>query len=118
MFDWRRRSAHAGLPSSLSATCRAIAARLRSGQQDEREPPVDTDHPAPAVSQAVLLRLGAVAEITSLSPSTIYRYVARGAFPPPVRAGPRCSRWVAADVWRWIALHASRPELCLTAPLY
>ena len=51
---------------------------------------------------AALLRLDAVEEITSLSRSTIYRYVERGRFPAPVKLGQRCIRWCAGDVIAWL----------------
>lgn len=44
-----------------------------------------------------------VSSITTLSPSTLRRMWARGAFPAPVSLGERRRAWVRADVDAWIA---------------
>ncbi|MDN3920401.1 helix-turn-helix transcriptional regulator [Roseateles violae] len=49
-----------------------------------------------------LLRIQTVAQATGLSDATIYRKLAAGEFPEPVRLGKRCTRWKAADVRTWI----------------
>ncbi|WP_304305886.1 AlpA family transcriptional regulator [Pseudacidovorax intermedius] len=49
-----------------------------------------------------LLRVQVVVELTGLSKSSIRRRVAAGSFPVPVRDGPRCIRWVSADVQGWL----------------
>lgn len=49
-----------------------------------------------------LLRIATVAQATGLSSATIYRKLAAGEFPEPVRLGARCTRWKAADVRAWI----------------
>ncbi len=49
-----------------------------------------------------LLRIQTVVHATGLSTATIYRKVALGEFPTPVRLGRRCTRWKAADVRAWI----------------
>lgn len=49
-----------------------------------------------------LLRIQTVAQATGLSDATIYRKLASGDFPEPVRLGKRCTRWKAADVRSWI----------------
>lgn len=49
-----------------------------------------------------LLRMRLVNQATGLSPATVYRKVAAGEFPEPVRLGARCTRWKAADVRAWI----------------
>lgn len=49
-----------------------------------------------------LLRMGTVAQATGLSPATVYRKLAAGEFPEPVRLSARCTRWKAADVRAWI----------------
>lgn len=53
--------------------------------------------PAPA-----FYRLRDVMRITALSRSTIYRRVAEGRFPAPVRLGGRASAWQCASLQRWI----------------
>lgn len=62
-------------------------------------------HPQPlhALQLAdALLRIQTVAQATGLSDATIYRKLAAGQFPAPVRLGSRCTRWKAADVRAWI----------------
>jgi prophage regulatory protein len=49
-----------------------------------------------------LLRIQTVGQATGLSGATIYRKLAAGQFPAPVRLGSRCTRWKAADVRAWI----------------
>lgn len=49
-----------------------------------------------------LLRVPTVVQATGLSPATLYRKLAAGEFPEPVRFGARCTRWKAADVRAWI----------------
>ncbi len=49
-----------------------------------------------------LLRIATVTQATGLSSATIYRKLAAGAFPAPIRLGARCTRWKAADVRAWI----------------
>ena len=52
--------------------------------------------PTPAGDPPRLLaRLPTVLKMTGLGRSTIYRWIADGSFPPPVRLGPR------AVAWRW-----------------
>ena len=50
---------------------------------------------------AVLLRLRAVMHVTGLSRSTLYRLIADGQFPRPVRLGPRAVAWRRSDVEAW-----------------
>ena len=49
-----------------------------------------------------LLRIQTVVQATGLSDATIYRKLAAGQFPEPVRLGARCTRWKAADLRAWI----------------
>lgn len=49
-----------------------------------------------------LLRLQTVTQAIGLSAPTIYRKLAAGQFPEPVRLGARCTRWRAADIRAWI----------------
>ncbi len=47
-----------------------------------------------------------VAKRTGLSRATIYRYMARGAFPPRRKVGPGRVAWLASEVIAW---SSSRP---------
>jgi prophage regulatory protein len=49
----------------------------------------------------VLARLPVVLRVTGLGRSTIYRWIADGSFPPPVRLGPRAVAWRWSDLDRW-----------------
>lgn len=65
---------------------------------NERNP-----QPLHAVQLAdALLRIQTVVQAVGLSEPTIYRKLAVGEFPMPVRLGKRCTRWKAADVRAWI----------------
>ena len=59
-----------------------------------------------------LLRMAAVTERVGLKRSTIYRLVAEGSFPPPLRllSGRRGSRWDSVAVERWIADEVMRAQ--------
>jgi prophage regulatory protein len=50
-----------------------------------------------------LLTIRTVSAITGLSAATIYRKIASGDFPPPVKLGLRCTRFVARTVTGWTA---------------
>jgi len=43
-----------------------------------------------------------VMEVIRASRSHIYALVAEGGFPPPIKIGPRLTRWVEAEVQAWM----------------
>ena len=49
-----------------------------------------------------LLRVQTVGAVIGLSSSSIFRKLAAGEFPEPVRLGKRCTRWRSADVRAWL----------------
>lgn len=55
------------------------------------------------MSALILERLPQVKARTGLSRSELYRRIATGDFPRPVKLGERASAWSAAEVDRWIA---------------
>ena len=61
--------------------------------------PLATDSTTPLV----LLRLPEVKTHTGLSRSELYRRIAQGTFPAPVKIGARASAWSSAEVERWKA---------------
>jgi prophage regulatory protein len=61
--------------------------------------------PAAANIPGALLRIQVVQTVTGLSAPTIYRKVARGEFPEPVRLGARCTRWRSGDLSAWVSSH-------------
>ena len=52
---------------------------------------------------AAHLRLDTVLCLAGVSRSEWYRLIAKGEAPQPRRFGPRCSRWVAADITQFLA---------------
>lgn len=50
-----------------------------------------------------MLRRGEVEKITALSKSTLYRMIARGDFPPPMRLGLRAVGWRASTISAWVS---------------
>lgn len=58
---------------------------------------------SPTASEVVVmfLRVRAVIRVTGLSRSTLYRLIADGQFPRPVRLGPRAVAWRRSDVEAW-----------------
>lgn len=61
--------------------------------------PLATD----STAQFILLRLPEVKAHTGLSRSSLYRRIAEGTFPAPVKIGARASAWSSAEVERWKA---------------
>lgn len=61
--------------------------------------PLATD----STTQFVLLRLPEVKAHTGLSRSELYRRIAQGTFPAPIKIGARASAWSSAEVERWKA---------------
>jgi prophage regulatory protein len=49
-----------------------------------------------------LLRLPEVRALTALSRSSIYAYMAAGAFPTAINIGARSIAWIESDIAEWI----------------
>jgi prophage regulatory protein len=58
--------------------------------------------PAPS-AHSVLLRLPQVKARTGLSRSELYRRIAIGTFPAPIKIGARASAWNSIEIECWIA---------------
>ncbi|WIG56451.1 MAG: hypothetical protein OJF61_002239 [Rhodanobacteraceae bacterium] len=58
--------------------------------------------PAPS-AHPVLLRLPQVKASTGLSRSELYRRIAIGTFPAPIKIGERASAWSSIEIECWIA---------------
>ena len=58
-----------------------------------------------------LLRVEQVAERLSVARRTVWRWLAQGRLPPPLRLSPGCVRWRAADIEAHLArlVQESRP---------
>lgn len=50
----------------------------------------------------ILIRKRAVLERTALSNTSLYRLIAKGEFPKPIKIGPRAVAWVEDDIQKWI----------------
>ena len=53
-------------------------------------------------SPARFIKLPEVEARVAFDGATIYRRVKAGTFPRPVKVGKRASRWLEADVERWV----------------
>jgi predicted DNA-binding transcriptional regulator AlpA len=60
--------------------------------------PLDYEH----LPRAALIRLANVAEVTGRSGSAIYRDIASGTFPSPLRLMGRSTRWRWGDILDWL----------------
>lgn len=49
-----------------------------------------------------LIKLKQVMECTGLARSTVYKFMAEGQFPKPVKLGVRMVAWVETEVHAWI----------------
>lgn len=49
-----------------------------------------------------LIKLKAVMECTGLARSTVYKFIAEGRFPKPVKLGVRMVAWVESEINAWI----------------
>ena len=58
--------------------------------------------PTPAPGALILERLPQVKARTGLSRSELYRRMAAGDFPAPIKLGERASAWNAVEVDSWI----------------
>ena len=65
--------------------------------------PAMTRRLSPEMGNLTLLRLREVGRRTGKSRSDIYRCIAAGEFPAPVKLGERASAWVEHEVSAWIA---------------
>lgn len=54
-----------------------------------------------AASLPMMLRIGAVEQVTGLGKSTIYRLIAANQFPTPVRLTSKVVAWRRSDLERW-----------------
>jgi prophage regulatory protein len=57
-----------------------------------------------------LMTVKAVAELTTLSVPTIWRFVRRGQFPKPITLGPNRRAWTAQAVTDWISKCESQDD--------
>ena len=63
-----------------------------------------------------IIRLKEVIDCTGLGRSTIYKYIAEGAFPKQVPLGDRCVAWVEKEVHDWILARIEARDLAEGEP--
>lgn len=54
-----------------------------------------------------ILRLPAVMAMLGVSKPTIYLWIKRGAFPAPLKIGPKASGWLLSEIESWLAERAT-----------
>lgn len=54
-----------------------------------------------------ILRLPAVMAMLGVSKPTIYLWIKRGAFPAPLKIGPKASGWLLSEIECWLADRAT-----------
>ncbi len=53
-----------------------------------------------------ILRLPAVMAMLGVSKPTIYLWIKKGAFPKPLKIGPKASGWLKSELDAWVAERA------------
>lgn len=57
-----------------------------------------------------LIRLKQVIECTGLARSTVYKFMAEGDFPKPVKLGVRVAAWVESEINDWVNARISQRD--------
>jgi prophage regulatory protein len=60
------------------------------------------DQRTPCRARDVLIRIGSVCGITGLSVPTVYRLMAKGAFPRPVKITTTARAWKLSEITAWV----------------
>jgi prophage regulatory protein len=79
---------------------RADIERLRA-MRIPRASKTDSAEAEPAMQPGMLIRLTELCELLGVSRSTVYKWMAEGTFPPPVRVSERAVRWRTEDIQAW-----------------
>ena len=72
-------------------------------EREIAEEGVDAKRLDPALNAQRLIRLAEVTTMLGVGRSTIYKHVAEGKFPAPVKVGYRSVRWKLSEVLAWRA---------------
>jgi prophage regulatory protein len=59
----------------------------------------------------MILRCPQVQAKTGLSHASLYRLIAKGAFPKPIKLGERASGWVEAEIDAWLAARVAARDV-------
>ena len=65
--------------------------------------PDSTRSPANAEAGTIFLRRQSVEQMTGLSRSSIYSFMARDQFPKPIPIGPKAVRWSSREILSWMS---------------
>jgi prophage regulatory protein len=57
---------------------------------------------SPAIFDIDMLTVRDVSDLLCVSRRTIWRWAASGRLPPPLRVGPKCTRWRVTDIQRYV----------------
>lgn len=98
-FDPQLRAARSTAAKKPTKVRRTTATDYRAVDVAMSDAPSDT-------GQSDLLTMKEVLRLTRLGRSTIYRFISAGSFPGQIKFG-RASRWLRADVDKWIADQAA-----------
>ena len=62
-----------------------------------------------------VVRLPQVQQVTGAKRSTIYKWIAQGLFPRPIKVGMRSVGWLESEVEQWLAVRIadSRPAISM-----
>ena len=86
-----------------------MQAAIESAQVTNCAPRRKVQQPLQAINHPEAhLRLDVVLSLTGMSRSQWYRLIDFGDAPKPLRFGPRCSRWVAGSVSKFLAERAAK----------
>jgi prophage regulatory protein len=80
-----------------------------ASKQQEAIPAVHQQYPFPQ-ARTRLIRLPEVKARVGLSRSSIYSRISDGAFPSPIKLGPRSVAWLESSVDQWIEERLSQPN--------
>lgn len=58
---------------------------------------------APTLAKDRLMTMTELKRCVALSKSTIYKMIANGTFPKPIKLAPTSSRWIEREIMAWIA---------------
>jgi len=81
---------------------------VRSARKDRGEQPTSPTH---AFRPGTLIRISDVWDLIGTSRSTIYRWVAEGNFPAPVRISEKAIRWKVDNIEAWPGA-IKQPSFC------
>lgn len=84
-----------------------VTAKTDSDSKKRAKPP-EPRRPLPAdLAEVALLDIADVCAAVRMSSSWLHDEVRAKRFPQPLRFGPRCTRWKAADVRAWLVDRAA-----------